>query len=147
MTDSSHTERFKAASATPPVKPKRPSPFTIRLSDDERARLERERGALSLAAYIRLKLFTDKAGQSAARKKQVRKHYSPSAELAVLGAMLGGLGKSDLAASMKGLSQAAQTGALAVTPDTEAALLEACADIAAMRRALVCALGVKDQRG
>lgn len=36
---------------------KAPAPFSIRFTDEERAWLEKDAGTLSLAAYIRLKLF------------------------------------------------------------------------------------------
>lgn len=37
--------------------PKRPSPLSVRLTDEERARLERDAGSMSLNAYIRERLF------------------------------------------------------------------------------------------
>ena len=124
---------------------KRSPPFSMRFSDEERARLDRERGILSLAAYIRLKLFTDEANQSRERKKLVRKHSSPSAELAMLSQMLGGLGQSRLASNLNQIAKAANMGALPVTPDLEQELSEACTAIQDMKRDLISALGVKEK--
>ncbi|MCG8695282.1 MAG: MobC family plasmid mobilization relaxosome protein [Minwuiales bacterium] len=130
--------------AAKPSKPKRkaPPPFSIRFTDEERARLERDAGALSLAAYMRLKLF---AGDEPppTKRKPTRKQYVPSAELAVLGQMLGGLGQSRLASNLNQIAKAANIGALPVSPELEAELLEACAAIQDMRRSLIQALGVK----
>ena len=129
-----------------PSKPKRkaPPPFSIRFSVEERARLERDAGTLSLAAYMRLKLF---AGDEPppTKRKPTRKKYAPSAELAVIGHMLGGLGQSRLASNLNQLARAANTGSLPVTPELEQELFEACAAIQHMREALISALGVKAQ--
>ena len=124
---------FSEAAARP-SKPKRkaPPPFSIRFTEAERARLERDAGALSIAAYMRLKLFAgDKPPPT--RRKPTRKKYVPSAELAVLGEMLGGLGKSRLASNVNQLAKAANMGALPVTPEVENELSEACAAIQNMR--------------
>lgn len=130
--------------AARPSKPKRraPPPFSIRFTQKERARLKRDAGALSIAAYMRLKLF---AGDEPppTRRKPTRKQYVPSAELTVLGEMLGGLGQSRLASNVNQLAKAANKGALPVTPEVEQELFEACAAIQDMRETLISALGVK----
>ena len=133
-----------AAQAVARKKPKTPPPFSIRFTDDERARLGRDAGALSLAAYIRLTLF---AGDDSppTKRKPTRKRHSPSAELAVLGHMLGGLGKSRMASNLNQIAKAANVGALPVTPELEKELSEACAAVQAMRRDLITALGSKPQ--
>ena len=125
-------------------RPKAPPPFSIRFTEDERARLNRDAGALSLAAYIRLKLF---AGDDPppTRRKPTRKRHSPSAEMAALGHMLGGLGKSRLASNLNQIAKASNVGALPVTPELEKELFEACAAVQAMRRDLITALGIKAQ--
>lgn len=132
--------------AARPSKPKRkaPPPFSIRFTEEERAWLERDAGALSIAAYMRLRLF---AGDDPppTKRKPTRKQYVPSAELAILGEMLGGLGQSRLASNVNQLAKAANMGALPVTPEVEQELLEACAAIQDMREKLISALGVKAQ--
>lgn len=124
---------------------KRPPPLSIRVTDEERARLDRERGVLSLAAYIRLKLFTVPDKQAAERKRLVRKHSSPTAELTALSHMLGGLGQSRLSSNLNQIAKAANMGVLPVTPELEKELFEACAEIRAMRADLIQALGVKPE--
>lgn len=135
------------AKTTPSIgKPqKRPPPFSIRFSDDERQKLDAARGVLSLAAYIRLKLFTEADDQSRERKKLARKHATPSAELAVMGQMLGGLGQSRLAANMNQIAKAANLGTLPVSSELEAELLSACAAIQTIKSELVSAMGIKEK--
>lgn len=136
---------FSDAAVLPPKsKRKVPPPFSIRFTDEERARLERDAGTLSLAAYMRLKLFAGD-GPTPTRRKPTRKKYVPSAELAVIGHMLGGLGQSRLASNLNQLAKAANTGAMPVTPELEQELSEACTAIQHMREALISALGVKAQ--
>ena len=45
------------ASAAQPCRRKRPAPFSIRLTADERARLEQDAGETPLATYIKFRLF------------------------------------------------------------------------------------------
>jgi hypothetical protein len=129
-----------------PVTPKRklPPPFSIRFTDEERAQLNRDAGALSLAAYMRLKLFAD-CENPPTQRKPTRRPPAPSAELAVLGHMLGSLGKSRLASNLNQIAKAANMGALPVTPELEAELSEACTAILDMRQRLISAMGIKAQ--
>ena len=115
----------------------------MRFSDAERAELDQRRGVLSLAAYIRLELFSKDKAHAKSSKAYKRKHYAPSAELGVIASMLGDLGKSRLASNMNQIAKAANIGTLPVTPELEADLKEACAHIVYMRRALMQALGLR----
>lgn len=140
-------DAFRSAGGESRTRRKRSSktrPFSLRFTDEERAYLNKRAGALSLAAYIRLKLFSE-CETPPTRRKPSRKRYSPSAELAVLGHMLGGLGRSELASSLSGIAEAARIGALPVTPELEQELHEACLAVQDMRRELISALGVKVQ--
>ena len=134
------------ASADIKRKQKHPPPFSIRFTEAERARLDRDAGALSLAAYIRLKLFAGEEPPPTPRKP-TRRTYQPSAELAVLGHMLGGLGQSRMASNLNQIARAANTGTLSVTPELERELSEACAAIQTMRHDLTMALGLKSKSG
>ncbi|MEM6899424.1 MAG: hypothetical protein AAF583_06615 [Pseudomonadota bacterium] len=144
------TETFKDAVAPdtsigPARRKQNSAPFSIRFSDEERLELDRRRGVLSLGAYIRFELFTKKIDKAAVRKRLSRKHFSPSAEMTMVATMLGELGKSRLSSNMNQIAKAANLGALPVTPELEDELSAACADIKAMRHALIIALGLKDQ--
>jgi len=148
MSESPNTEIFAKAAESAGKADKKPfPPFSIRFTEDERAYLDRAAGTLSLAAYIRLKLFSEAENPPPKRRKLTRKQHSPSAELAVLGHMLGGLGQSRLASNLNQIAKAANMGALPVTPELEKELAEACAAIKAMRRDLTRALGIKVQDG
>jgi hypothetical protein len=141
----SPSKSFGAAAARPRKRRKKlPPPFSIRFTDEERAQLDRDAGALSLAAYMRLKLFAD-CENTPKPRKLTRKIAQPSAELAVLGHMLGGLGKSRLASNLNQIAKAANMGALPVTPELEAELSEACTAILDMRQRLISAMGIKAQ--
>lgn len=112
-----------------------PSPFSLRLTYEERARLDAERGDKSLAAYIREPLF----GIDAAPRR--KRGNSPVQDKEALGRMAGALGQSRLSQNMNQLAKAVNTGSLPVTPETEAEIKEACRDISEMRAALLAALG------
>ena len=138
---------FSAVTAQPSrlKRKKHPPPFSIRFTDEERARLNRDAGALSLAAYIRLKLFAGDEPPPTKRKLTRKVKPKPSAELAVLGHMLGGLGQSRLASNLNQIAKAANMGALPVSPDLEQELFAACAAVQSMRQDLIAALGIKAQ--
>ena len=59
MTHSRH--KFNEIANPETEKPKYPPPFSLRLTYEERARLDAERGDKSLAAHIRERLFGDDA--------------------------------------------------------------------------------------
>lgn len=112
------------------------TPFSIRLTPDERARLDNMAADVPVGAYIKSRLFgTD---QRAIRTR------APKADQKLLAQLLARLGQSGLASNFNQLARAANTGALLVDDETHAALNAACADIAAMREALMQALGARN---
>jgi len=114
-------------------------PFSLRLTAQQRRALEARAGSLPLGQYIRGRLFSDDP-----RPEPVRRHPRPVKDHKALAEVLARLGASRLASNLNQLARAANVGALPVTPETEAALRQACADIAAMRAALMRALGFKE---
>jgi len=110
-------------------KPKKPAPFSLRLSEAEKARLLRRAKGKPLGRYIKNQLFT--LGSA--------KHRADLSK-ADCASVLGQLGQSDLATSMARIAKAARIGALPVTPELIDKLHMACADIRIMRRILVRAL-------
>ncbi|WP_276719452.1 hypothetical protein [Pseudooceanicola nitratireducens] len=112
-----------------------PPPFSLRLTYEERARLDAERGSKTLAAYIRERLF----GVDAAPRK--KRGNSPVQDKEALGRMAGALGQSRLSQNMNQLAKAVNSGSLPVTPETEAEIKESCREISEMRAALLAALG------
>lgn len=111
-------------------------PFSLRLTFEERAKLERDAAGMALGAYIRSRLLDPETVAPRKRGKFPVKDHQALAQL------LGLLGQSRLANNVNQLARAANTGSLAVTPDTEEALMSATADIQQMRQLLIQALDV-----
>lgn len=120
---------------------KYPPPFSLRLSFEERARLERAAAGLPIGAYIRARLFDGEIEPRRTRGKR------PVKDQEALGRVLGELGRSRLANNLNQLAHAANSGSLPVTPETEDALREACAEVRRIRADLVKALGLSVEPG
>ena len=118
------------------ARPKRLSPFSIRLTEAEKADLKERAGNHSMSAYIHRQLFGDEAPRRRFRRQPTTDHQAISKAL-------GELGQSRLAANMNQIAKAANMGLLPVTPELRKELQEACADIRTMRDALISALGIK----
>lgn len=117
-----------------PLKPL--PPFSLRLTCEERAQLERDAAGMSLGAYIRSRIFDDTLPKRRTRSKYPVKDHEELAKV------LGELGRSRLANNLNLLAKAANSGSLEISPDTEKALQRACADIRWMRPVLMSALGL-----
>lgn len=118
-------------------KPKRHAPFAIRLSKEERARLEHEAAGAPLGTYIKAKalgepLRTRRTGHSIEDRQ-------------TLAQALGMLGKSRLSSNLNQLAKLANSGSLPLTPEVEAELIAALRDVRAIRRLLMEALGLKTE--
>lgn len=112
-------------------------PFSLRLTFDERAQLERDAGSIAIGSYIRHQLF-----QEATVPKRRAPRKKPERDEAALAQVLAQLGASRLSSNLNQLAKAVNTGSLPVTPETEKDLREACEVVAEMRGALMQALGV-----
>ena len=117
---------------------KKPTPFSLRLTDAERAALEGQAGSMPLGAYIRARLLEDAEHPRCRRRKPVK-------DDAALARLLGELGNARLANNLNQLARAANTGSLAVTPETVKAILSACQDVQFMRTCLLAALGFRPE--
>lgn len=117
---------------------KRPAPFSIRLSEAERARLAMEAAGTPLGAYIKQKAL----GLPAERKRvpglTIKDRQSFARALALLG-------QSQLANNLSELANAARSGSLPLTPETEAFLIEAIQDVRELRRLFLLAVGMKPE--
>jgi len=133
---SESTAQSKQIPASKP-KRKRDAPFAIRLSRDERARLEGEAAGAPLGAYIKAKAL-------GAPLRARRTGHSIEDRQAFAQA-LGLLGRSRLASNLNQLARLANTGSLPLTPEVEAELLAALHDVRAIRRLLMEALGLKPE--
>lgn len=122
-------------------KPERIPPFSLRLTKDERAKLEDRAGSMPLASYIKSLIFADDAATYRKRRK------GPVADHKALADVLACLGASHIAGNLNQLAKAANIGDLYFDEETKRLIARACDDIAAMRGLLMTALGLKIPHG
>lgn len=111
-------------------------PISIRLSPEERSLLENAAGKRSLSEFIRECLF--------AEQTQYRRVRNPKIDARLLAQLLGRLGQSELAASLREIAQAINVGSTPVTPETEKSLRAASTAVIEMRDQLLRALGLAE---
>jgi hypothetical protein len=111
-------------------------PFSLRLTFEERAQIEKEAAGIPLGRYIRNKVLDGKA-----RPRRTRGRF-PVKDHEALGRGLGLLGGSRLASNLNQIARAVHTGSLPVTSETEAAIKIACRDVRQIRQDLLKALGI-----
>lgn len=121
-------------------KPKATKPrhiLSVPLSPEQRAELARRAGRNPISVYARGQLFpaNDNAPVAKARPHSPEKAAFAAKVLATLG---------PLHTSLTTIAHGLASGLLPFTPDTEAAILKACADIAAMKSLLMKALGIRE---
>ncbi|MEM7188161.1 MAG: plasmid mobilization relaxosome protein MobC [Pseudomonadota bacterium] len=111
------------------------SPVTLRLTPEERVKLEDQAKGMTLSAYIRSRLFSKEAKRRKRRpSKIVADHKSAAAALALLG-------QSRIASNLNQLAYHANIGVL-ITGETEKEqIAEANAHLKAIRSLLMQALG------
>lgn len=112
----------------------RPAPFSLRLTKAERDKLEALAGSRPLGAFIRAQLLGETAWPRQTRRK-------PKADHKALAQALSVLGRSRLASNLNQIAKLAHIGVLPVDMELRAELHKACLDIAAMRAALMGAMG------
>ncbi|MEP3346293.1 MAG: hypothetical protein ABJN34_00020 [Litoreibacter sp.] len=118
-------------------KPLRPAPFSLRLTPEERERLEAQSGAMPLASYIKSVVLSDEA------PKYRKRTRPPVAEQQLLAAVLAKLGSSRTASNLNQIAKGLNQGTLVVDEELEADLNAAIAEVAWMRATLMQALGIK----
>ncbi len=111
-----------------------PTPFSLRLTAEERRFLAQAAGDMPLGAYIRAQLFEGDESPRRVRREPIKDHEA-------LGHVLGRLGNARIANNLNQLAKAANLGALPVTDETEEAIRDACEAIQEMRVVLMMALG------
>jgi len=115
----------------------RPAPFSLRLTDEERQKLEAQAGSMPLASYIKSVVLASEAPKYRKRSKP------PVAEQQLLAEILARLGASRTANNLNQIAKGLNQGTLIIDPDLEADLKKACAEVAWLRATLMSALGVK----
>lgn len=111
-------------------KPRRPPPLSVRLTDEERAELERraERSGLTLGGYFKSAVFNTPPPPQSRR---------PPADRAELGKLLVAIGR--IGNNVNQLAKVANAGSWPEAKDLE----KARADIRWIRQALMKALGIE----
>ncbi len=132
--------QFENANLPPKQKKKRPSPITLRLTDNEREKLKVAAGDMPVSAYIRKCVFGDNA---APRKK--RQSHKPVADQEAIARILSMLGQTRIANNLNQIAYHANCGTLLLDDDTRKQIKETCAYIAFMRVKLIEALGLKEE--
>lgn len=108
-------------------------PFSLRLAPEERAQLIEAAGGEPLGSYIRSLIL----------RAPKRRGFSP-ADRQALAQVLGLLGQSRIASNLNQLAKAAHLGVLILEDEDRVLLREALADMAAIRRLLIDAIGLKE---
>jgi hypothetical protein len=117
---------------------------SIRVTAEEKGRLQEMAGSLAISSYIRQKLFDD-ATVAARPKRYQQKPRQPRIDHVEIAKLLGTFGQSELARSMLALSLAVQIGELEASAEVENTIKQACAEIHDIRNTLIMALGIKPQ--
>lgn len=110
-------------------------PFSMRLTRAQRRKLGEDAGSQTVGEYVRSCLFEN-------RTPLKRTFRRPVQDEQALTKVLGALGRSRLSSNLNQLAKAVHSGSLPVTPETEQAILDACAAVKGMSGELVKALGL-----
>ncbi|SNZ07407.1 hypothetical protein [Cohaesibacter gelatinilyticus] len=116
---------------------KRPPPFSIRFTPEERDQVEQAAGGMPLASYIKSVVLSDNAPVYRKRRKP------PVVDQKLLAEILARLGGSRTASNLNQIAKHLNQGTLIVDPDLEVDLHRAIAEMAWMRASLMRALGIK----
>ena len=111
------------------------SPLTLRLTEDERAKLEEMAAGMTLSTYVRACVFGKEAKRRKRRAKDTVADKKAAAEALAL------LGQSRIANNLNQLAYHANIGALDIGDAERAKIEEAYAHVLAIRALLVQALG------
>jgi nitroreductase len=117
---------------------KRPPPFSIRLSEEDRARLAIEAAGAPLGAYIKEKVLGSVVVGRKRRKGQAIEDREALAQALAL------LGRSHFSNNLNQIAHAVNIGTLPVTPETESELLAALRAVREIRSLLMAALGHRE---
>lgn len=120
------------------TKTNKPTPFSLRLSVEERELLNELAGTKPLGAYIREALLSN-------AKPRRGRTSRPKEDNIILAQILAQLGASRIPNNINQLARAANTGSLLVTDDVLHDLNEAVQNIAFIKETLIKVLGLRDE--
>ena len=133
MSAPSRSKAFQAAAQPSTQAAKRPAPFSIRLTEEEKARLQQEAAGMMLGTYIKLKLLHTGPLKPAAAV----------VERKMLAQALALLGQSRIPNNLNQLAHLGNVGALPLTPEILVELDEARAHVREIKLLLMAAVGQK----
>jgi hypothetical protein len=110
--------------------------ITLRLTQEEDARLRQLCEGMTVSAYVRQRLFGDDVG------RRRRRSHAPVQDQQALAKLLGLLGETHIANNLNQLAYHANTGTLLIDEQTTGQINEAYGHVCFMRDALIEALGL-----
>ena len=125
---------FQSAAKPTPTQGKAHSTVSVRLTAAERKALERDAHGKRLSAHVRERLFSENADRLSLKARHQQE---------LLAQLLRALARSNLALDLEAIYTASIEKDLPLTRAVEDRVLQACDDVALMRRALVKALGLR----
>lgn len=114
------------------------SPICVRVSPEEKARLENDAGNMTLSAYMREQLFGKHVAPRKRRMKRPVRDHSTIAQLFAL------IKQTQCWNNLNQIARAINNNTWIVTPETEKMLQDACKAIIEIRSMLMKALGLNE---
>jgi len=114
------------------------TPFSMRLTRAQRRKLGEDAGPQTVGEYVRSRLFDNPTPLKRTFRRPVQDEQA-------LVQVLGALGRSRLSSNLNQMAKAVHSGSLPVTPETEQAIVAACAAVQKMSADLVKALGLPEE--
>ena len=116
---------------------RKPTPFSLRLSTEEREYLDTQSGDTPLGEYIRSKILDNPLP----RRKQRKRKKQPIKDHQVLAQIFALLNATHIPSNLNQIAKAINNNALILTPETESAVREACEAVISIRDSITKALG------
>ena len=110
--------------------------FSLRLTVDERKRLEKLAAGMPLGEYFRYCALADN------RNPRHTRNQFPIKDHKLIAQILSALGRTRMANNLNQIARAANCGALMLDPETLTNLNEACNEIHEMRNTLIKSVGL-----
>ena len=115
---------------------KKPTPFSLRLTQAERAFLEERAGSMPLGAYIRKCILEDPAPRI--KRKRITKDQKQLAQI------MGFISATRIPNNLNQIARAINTGSIIITEDTHRKINDACDDIQFIKKTIAHALGFNE---
>lgn len=116
---------------------KKPTPFSLRLSTEEREYLDTQSGDTPLGEYIRSRILDNPLP----RRRQKKRKKQPIKDYQILAQIFALLNATHIPSNLNQIAKAINNNALIVTPETESAIREACEAVISIRDNITKALG------